>query len=643
MTTDTTRPATQQTLIGDLERHLFGEGRLQRLYELLGAHPMTIDGRDGTRFAVWAPNAREVSVVGDFNGWQAGHDPLHRDGENGLWVGFVPGLGAGAGSLYKFQITGPRAETQGLKADPVAFRAQHPPQTASVVHGLVQRDWQDGDWMRSRAASDPLCSPMSVYEVHLGSWARVAEHHGRYLSYDELAGRLIPYALELGFTHLELMPVSEYPFDGSWGYQPVSLYAPSIRYGTPDEFASFVDRCHQAGLGVLLDWVPGHFPADAHGLARFDGTALYEHEDPRQGFHQDWNTLIYNYGRTEVRNFLIANALFWLDRFHVDGLRVDAVASMLYLDYSRREGEWVPNHFGGRDNLEAISFLQELNTTVHREFPGAVVIAEESTAYPGVSRPVSEGGLGFTLKWNMGWMHDTLRYFSREPAHRPWHQNDLTFALQYAFSENFLLPLSHDEVVHGKGSLLNKMPGDDWQRFANLRALYGLMWAHPGKKLLFMGDEFGQRAEWSHDHGLDWTLLDAEPHKGLQRLVAALNRCLREQPALYRLDHQPAGFRWVDTRDAQAGVLSWLRLAGDDSDEILAVLNLQPQTHERYRIGVPRAGGWSLLLNTDAAQFGGSDAPAPTRVQAQPVPWHGLDHSIEIPLPPLAAMLLVSR
>jgi 1,4-alpha-glucan branching enzyme len=632
---------TPGDLIGDLERHLFREGRLLRLYELLGAHPMHLGGRDGTRFVVWAPNAREVSVVGDFNGWHAGRNPLRPDGDSGLWAGFVPGVGAGA--LYKYQITGPRAESQALKADPVAFRAQHPPETASVVHGLVQHPWQDERWIDARAASDPRRAPMSVYEVHLGSWARIHEHNDRYLSYDELADRLIPYACEMGFTHLELMPIAEYPFDGSWGYQPVSLFAPSIRHGTPDEFAAFVDRCHQAGLGVLLDWVPGHFPSDAQGLARFDGTALYEHEDPRQGYHQDWNTLIYNYGRDEVRNFLIANALYWLDRFHLDGLRVDAVASMLYLDYSRREGEWIPNRLGGRDNLEAITFMQELNTITHREHPGTVVIAEESTAYPGVSRPVHDGGLGFSFKWNMGWMHDTLRYFAREPQHRSWHQNDLTFALHYAFSENFLLPLSHDEVVHGKGSLLNKMPGDEWQRFANLRALFGMMWAHPGKKLLFMGGEFGQKREWSHDHSLDWHLLDEPMHRGLRALVAALNRCLGEHPALYRLDHEARGFQWVDASDAGSSVLSWIRRADDTTPEVLVVLNLLPRVHERYRIGVPHDGEWALLLNTDAADFGGSDAPAPGVVRAEAQPWHGMTHSIEIPLPPLAALLLEPR
>ncbi|MEZ5652579.1 MAG: 1,4-alpha-glucan branching protein GlgB [Burkholderiaceae bacterium] len=628
-------------LIGDLERHLFNEGRLWRLYELLGAHPMRIDGREGTRFVVWAPNASEVSVVGDFNDWAGGRDPLQVDGGSGLWAGFIPGVAPGA--LYKYQITGPRAEGQMLKADPVGFRAQHPPETASVVQGLVQRPWQDEAWMTERAQRNPLQAPMSIYEVHLGSWARVPEHNNRYLSYHELGERLIPYALEMGFTHLELMPVSEYPFDGSWGYQPIGLFAPSIRYGTADEFAEFIDRCHQAGLGVLLDWVPGHFPNDAHGLARFDGTALYEHADPRQGFHRDWNTLIYNFGRTEVRNFLIANALYWLDRFHIDGLRVDAVASMLYLDYSRSEGEWVPNRLGGRDNLEAIEFMHELNTVAHGEHPGAVVIAEESTAYPGVSRPVDHGGLGFTFKWNMGWMHDTLRYFARDPIHRHWHQDELTFALQYAFSENYVLPLSHDEVVHGKGSLIGKMPGDDWQRFANLRALFGMMWAHPGKKLLFMGGEFGQKREWSHDHSLDWHLLDDPAHRGLQRLVAELNRCLRERPALHRLDHSPDGFRWVDTRDSAASVLSWLRIADEPGSELLVILNLQPRVHERYRIGVPGAGPWRLLLNTDAAMFGGSDAPAPTQVQADEHPLHGMSHSIEVPLPPLATLLLGRR
>lgn len=637
-TLDATATAAALGPPGELDKHLIAEGRHFRLFELLGAHPGRRDNVVGTRFAVWAPNARQVSVVGDFNGWNPQADPMRVIPGLGIHECFVAGVDRG--QRYKYAILDRDGRQLPFKADPVAMRAEHPPQTASIVQGLVDHAWQDDEWMGRRAQWNPLTSPLSIYEVHLGSWARVPEQNDRYLSYAELAQRLVPYVRDLGFTHIELLPVSEYPFDGSWGYQPTGLFAPTIRHGTPEEFAAFVDSCHQAGIGVILDWVPGHFPSDAHGLARFDGTALYEHEDPRQGFHRDWNTLIYNYGRSEVRNFLIANALFWLDRFHIDGLRVDAVASMLYLNYSRNEGEWIPNRHGGVENLDAIDFLRELNVRTHADFPGTMTIAEESTAWPGVSRPVDIGGLGFTLKWNMGWMHDTLQYFARDPMHRRHHQGELTFALVYAFSENFVLPFSHDEVVHGKGSLVGKMPGDDWLKFANLRACYGFMWAHPGKKLLFMGDEFGQRREWNHDVSLDWHLADSGLHGGMRRLVSDLNALLGDAPALHECDTSPEGFDWIDAGDHANSVLSFCRRDARGRAGIVAICNFTPVPRSDYRVGMPAAGRWRVRIDTDAVAYGGSGHASIEELTTEAVAWHGRPESVVLTLPPLATVIL---
>ncbi|TVQ34725.1 MAG: 1,4-alpha-glucan branching protein GlgB [Geminicoccaceae bacterium] len=625
-------------VLGEMDVYLLAEGRHRRLYEKLGAHPRTIDGVDGVTFAVWAPNATRCSVVGEFNRWDGRAHVMRKRIECGVFEIFVPGVKKG--HHYKYELLGPHGELLPLKADPVGFRAEHPPQTASVVSGLVERAWGDQAWMAERQRRHDRHSPISIYEVHLGSWMRVPEEGGRYLSYLELAERLVPYVQQMGFTHIELLPISEYPFDGSWGYQPVGLFAPTIRHGTPDEFAAFVDACHQAGIGVIIDWVPGHFPSDSHGLAHFDGTALYEHADPRQGFHKDWNTLIYNYSRTEVCNFLIANALYWLDRFHIDGLRVDAVASMLYLDYSREHGEWIPNEFGGNENLGAIAFMRQLNELVYGEYPGAVTIAEESTAWPAVSKPTYLGGLGFGYKWNMGWMHDTLSYAGREPVFRRFHQNDLTFGMLYAFSENFILPLSHDEVVHGKGSLLGRMKGDRWQRFANLRAYFGFMWTHPGKKLLFMGGEFGQEREWNHDQSLDWHLLDDAMHRGMQHLMGELNAMLRTTAALYEIDSEWTGFEWIDASDSEQSVITYLRKAKDGGIAVVAC-NFTPVVRHGYRIGVPLAGAYAERLNTDHASFGGSGVSNGGLVHSEDVPWHGRQQSLRLTLPPLATLVLV--
>ena len=622
---------------GEIDLHLLGEGTHLQLYERLGAHPRTLDGVDGTVFAVWAPNARRVAVVGDFNRWDGRVHPMRLHPGIGVWEIFLPAVGPGA--AYKFEIRGLSGDLLPLKTDPFAFRAEHPPKTASIVHGLPDFDWDDAAWLSRRADAQRRDAPVSIYEVHAGSWRRVPEEGDRPLSWRELGDQLIPYASDLGFTHIELLPVSEYPFDGSWGYQPIGLYAPTSRFGPPEDFAAFVDRCHRAGLGVLLDWVPGHFPADEHGLARFDGTALYEHADPRQGMHQDWGTLIYNYGRAEVRNFLVGNALFWLDRFHVDGLRVDAVASMLYLDYSRKAGEWVPNRFGGRENLEAVEFLRQTNVEAFGRHDGVTTVAEESTAWPGVSRPAHLGGLGFGYKWNMGWMNDTLRYMQKDPVHRPWHHSDLTFGLLYAFSENFVLPLSHDEVVHGKGSLLAKMPGDDWQKFANLRAYYGFMWAHPGKKLLFMGGEFAQNAEWNHDRSLDWHLLGEDRHAGMQRLVGDLNRLYRALPALHVRDCEADGFEWIDGSNSADSVFAWQRRGRDGDRPVLAVSNFTPVPRQGYRVGVPLGGRWAERLNTDAAGYGGSGLGNFGGVEAEAAPWHGRPHSLVLTLPPLSTLI----
>jgi 1,4-alpha-glucan branching enzyme len=621
--------------LGEMDTHLLGEGSHRRLCEKLGSQPCTMEGVAGVAFAVWAPNARRVSVVGDFNAWDGRRHPMRKRVEAGVWELFVPGIGEGV--LYKYQIIGPHGDRLPLKSDPFAFSLEAPPSTASRVAGKVGDGWHDADWMSQRKVMHEPSRPISIYEVHAGSWRRGASDS--FFSYDRLADELIPYVKDLGFTHIELLPISEHPFSGSWGYQPVGLFAPTARFGPPEAFARFVDRCHRADIGVLIDWVPAHFPTDPHGLARFDGTALYEHEDPRLGVHRDWNTLIYNFGRREVANFLAANALFWLDRYHVDGLRVDAVASMLYLDYSRPAGEWVPNVYGGRENLEAVSFLKALNTIAYGTHPGIVTIAEESTAWPQVSRPVDQGGLGFGYKWNMGWMHDTLAYMSRDPVHRAHHHNELTFGLVYAFSENFILPLSHDEVVHGKGSLLGKMPGDPWQKFANLRAYLAFMWTHPGKKLLFMGGEFAQEREWSHDHALDWHLLADWRHRGMQNLMRDLNRLYRDTPALHALDCEPAGFEWIEGGDAAQSVLAYLRRGTTGARPVLVVCNFTPIMRDSYRVGVPDGGRWAERLNSDGDAYGGSNVGNAGGADAAPRAHHGCPFSLEIKLPPLATLV----
>ena len=630
----TADPHSFPPTLGDLDLHLIGEGRHRRLHETLGAHVGSHEGVQGTAFALWAPSARGVRVVGDFNDWDGQLNPMRSLESSGLWELFLPGVGDGA--FYKFEI-----ETQDrsiiLKTDPFAFRTEPPPGTASIVH-TPSYTFNDEGWMKERASSDLLREPMSVYEVHLGSWRRSPE--GDALTYSDMAPLLADYCREMGFTHVELLPVAEHPFGGSWGYQVSHYFAPTSRYGTPDEFRALVDTLHTAGIGVIVDWVPAHFPKDEWALARFDGTALFEHLDPRKGEHPDWGTLIFNYGRNEVRNFLISNALFWLEEFHIDGLRVDAVASMLYLDYSREEGQWLPNRFGGRENLEAIEFLKELNSVVQAEHPGALMIAEESTAWPGVSRPVHLGGLGFGFKWNMGWMHDTLQYFSKESIHRRFHHNQLTFSLVYAFSENFVLPLSHDEVVHGKGSLINKMPGDEWQRFANLRSLYAFMWAHPGKQLLFMGGEFGQSREWSHDNSLDWHLLDDPLHIGLQRLVSDLNKTYKGVPELWGGDSDPEGFRWIDANDADNNVLSFSRTANESGKHLVCVCNFSPIVRDGFRLGLPAPGPYEEVVNSDSETYGGSNVGNLGSVNSEARAWHGLDQSCEIVLPPLAVVWL---
>ena len=621
-------------VLGEIDIHLLAEGSHLASYRKLGAHPLVHEGVEGVAFAVWAPNAHRVSVVGDFNGWDGRRMPMRNVG--GFWELFVPGLRPG--HLYKYEILGADRQVLPLKADPQAERAERPPNTASIIAEPSRHLWQDGRWMTERWERNDRQAPISIYEVHLGSWRRNLAENGRYLTYRELADQLVPYAAEMGFTHLELMPVTEYPFDGSWGYQPISLFAPTSRYGTPDDFRAFVDACHGSGLGLLLDWVPGHFPTDPHGLGRFDGTALYEHADPRQGFHPDWNTLIYNYGRREVANFLLSSALYWLREFHIDGIRVDAVASMLYLDYSRNPGQWIPNAFGGRENLEAIAFLRRMNELVFGE-AGATSVAEESTAWPMVSRPIYVGGLGFGFKWNMGWMHDTLRYMSLDPIHRKYHHNDLSFGLLYAFHENFILPLSHDEMVHGKGSLIGKMSGDRWQRFANLRAYFTFMWTHPGKKLLFMGGEFAQEREWNHDIGLDWQLLGEPLHEGVRRLVRDLNRLYRSTPALHRLDCEPEGFHWIDVANAAESIISYLRRGRDPHEIAVIICNFTPIPRENYRIGVPLPGRYRERINTDAVEYGGSGIGNAGEVHADPHPMHGHPHSIRLNLPPLGALI----
>jgi 1,4-alpha-glucan branching enzyme len=631
-------------VLGELDVHLLAEGSHLQAYERLGAHLREIDGVAGTAFAVWAPNARRVSVVGDFCDWDGRRLPMRKLHECGVWEIFVPGVVPG--DRYKFEIKGASGALLPLKSDPMALETERPPRTASVVSAPDRFAWSDGAWMGRQAVANHHREPVSIYEVHLGSWRRLAEAGGRPLSYRELAEQLVPYAVDMGFSHLELLPITEFPFDGSWGYQPIGLYAPTSRHGGPDDFRFFVDACHRAGLGVLLDWVPGHFPSDPNGLSRFDGTCLYEHADPRQGYQPDWQTLIYNFGRREVANFLLGSALFWLDRYHLDGIRVDAVASMLYLDYSRSDGAWIPNRYGGKENLEAIAFLRRLNELAYARHPGVMTIAEESTAWPGVSRPVWLGGLGFGFKWNMGWMHDALRYFGRDTLFRSWHHNDLTFALLYQYSENFILPISHDEVVHGKGSLISRMPGDRWQQFANLRAFLGYMFCHPGKKLLFMGCEFGQWAEWNHDASLDWPLLDLPEHQGVQGLVRDLNRLYRTEPALHQGDCDPGGFEWIEANDTTNSVLAWLRwpVAAEDQDRFLVCVgNFTPQPHHGYRVGVPAGGRYLERLNTDAACYGGSNLGNAGGVDAEARPWHGRPWSLSLTLPPLAVLVLEGR
>jgi 1,4-alpha-glucan branching enzyme len=623
--------------LSEYDVYLFRQGQHASLWERLGAHPAVRDGQAGVHFGVWAPNADRVAVIGDFDGWQGERAVLTpRPDGSGIWEGFVAGIGVG--TLYKYRIQSRHNGYRSDRADPFGFAAECPPRTASRVCTL-EHDWGDGDWMRTRRERNALDAPMSVYEVHLGSWRRDPSDPQRLPNYREIAHALADYVLDTGFTHVELMPVTEHPFYGSWGYQTTGYFAPTARYGTPQDFKYFVDHLHQCGIGVILDWVPSHFPVDEHGLAFFDGTHLFEHADPRQGFHPEWSSCIFNYGRNEVRAFLLSSALFWLREYHIDGLRVDGVASMLYLDYARKDGEWVPNPHGGHENLEAVGFLRSLNEAVYRDHPDVQTIAEESTAWPMVSRPTWLGGLGFGMKWNMGWMHDTLKYAAQDPIHRRWHHEQLTFSIWYAFTENYVLPLSHDEVVYGKGSLLGKMPGDDWQRFANLRALFGLMWGHPGKKLLFMGGEFGQRSEWAHDHGLDWGALGDPRHEGLRRWIRDLNRCYRGQPALHQVDFSAEGFEWIDARDADASVISFLRRSAGDGPAVMVVCNFTPMVREGYRVGATRPGYWRELLNSDAADYGGSGVGNAGGVEAIEDPAHGRPCSMRLVLPPLGVLM----
>ncbi|MGA9032121.1 MAG: 1,4-alpha-glucan branching protein GlgB [Sulfuricaulis sp.] len=622
----------------DHDVYLFRQGRHSRLYEKLGAHVMSVKNVTGVHFAVWAPNARAVSVVGDFNGWRPGSHPLYsrKDG-CGIWEGFIPGVVAGA--HYKYHLTSQNGKYHVEKADPFAVRTETPPRTASVVWSLDYK-WGDDQWMRTRSEANALNAPMSIYEAHLGSWRRVPEEDNRSLNYRELAVQLTDYVRDMNFTHVELMPITEHPFYGSWGYQTTGYFAPTARNGTPQDCMHLVDCLHQNNVGVILDWVPSHFPTDEHGLVYFDGTYLFEHADPKLGYHPEWNSSIFNYGRHEVRSILTSSALFWLDKYHADGLRVDAVASMLYLDYAREAGEWIPNEYGGRENIQAVQFLRDLNEAVYRDFPGAQTIAEESTAWPMVSRPTYLGGLGFGLKWNMGWMHDTLNYFALDPIYRKYHHDQLTFSIWYAFHENFLLPFSHDEVVHGKGSLLGKMPGDNWQKFANLRLLFGYMYGHPGKKLLFMGGEFGQWREWNHDQSLDWHLLEHAPHQGIQRWMQDLNHLYRAEPALFTRDFDMSGFEWADLHDWEHSIISFYRKGANPDDIILVVCNFTPVPQANYRVGVSRGGFWSEVLNSDAVTYGGSGQGNLGGVEAAPVPAHGRYYSLLLTLPPLGVIYL---
>ncbi len=629
-------PYTFLPQVGDLDLHLFAEGRHRHACSFLGAREHTADGVSGVLFAVWAPNAARASVVGDFNNWDGRRHPMRVCGGSGVWELFIPDLEPG--HIYKYEIRNRDSGEILLKADPYGQRYELRPRTGSVIPALATYAWSDGEWMTQRQHYDWQHRPMSVYEVHLGSWQRGRE--GEFLNYREAAHRLVDYALDMGFTHIELLPITEHPYDPSWGYQVTGYFAPTSRFGEPDDFRYFVDHCHRNGIGVLLDWVPAHFPKDAHGLARFDGTPLYEHADPRLGEHKDWSTLIFNFGRNEVKSFLLSSAIYWLEEMHIDGLRVDAVASMLYLDYSREEGEWIPNEHGGRENLLAIEFIRELNVAVHQQCPGALMIAEESTSWPQVSRPTYVGGLGFDIKWNMGWMNDTLRYMAQEPIHRQYHHGMLTFSMLYCFTENFMLPFSHDEVVHGKQSMLHRMPGDEWQRHANLRTLYAYQFTHPGKKLLFMGTEFGQGKEWDSTGVLDWYVLEYPLHQGMQRLVRDLNHLYGNKPALYRNEFDWKGFEWIDCHDAQQSVISYLR-KGDDDELMVVVLNLTPVSRHGYRIGVPTGGGYREVLNTDAAIYGGSDTGnGPELLEAEEKPWMNRPHSLALTLPPLAAIML---
>jgi 1,4-alpha-glucan branching enzyme len=627
------------SLLSADDLYLFNEGSHFRLYRKLGAHPLTVDGVTGTYFAVWAPDAEKVFVAGDFNGWDRGSHPLVPRGQSGLWDGFIPGVGPGM--LYKYHIHSRFQMYKVDKADAFGFYFEAPPRTAAVVWDLDYA-WCDQEWMAARRAKNALNAPLAIYEVHLGSWRRKPEDGDRFLTYRELAPELAAYVKDLGFTHVEFLPIMEHPFYGSWGYQTLGYFAPTSRFGTPQDFMYLVDYLHQQDIGVILDWVPSHFPSDEHGIGFFDGTHLYEHADPRKGFHPDWESKIFNYGRNEVRNFLISSALFWLDYYHADGLRLDAVASMLYLDYSRKKGEWIPNPYGGNENLEAIDLLRQFNKEIYANYPDVQTAAEESTAWPMVSRPIYVGGLGFGLKWDMGWMHDTLEYMSRDPLFRKYHHNQLTFRMLYAWTENFVLPLSHDEVVHGKGSLIRKMPGDDWQKFANLRLLFGYMYAQPGKKLLFMGDEFGQWDEWYHEQSLDWHLLEYPAHDGVKRWVADLNRVYREEPALHERDFDPAGFQWIDCTDIDHSVVSFLRRGQSTGDLILVVANFTPQTHYHYRVGAPRGGFWQELLNGDAPLYGGSSQGNFGGLEASSSGHHGQPFSLDLTLPPLAVVFFKS-
>ena len=623
-------------MLSDYDLYLFGEGRHHEIYNKLGAHPREIDGVQGVNFAVWAPNAYKIAVVGDFNRWDSRTHAMQSRGGTGVWEIFIPDIGIG--TVYKFEIRSHNRGYRAEKADPYGFYSELRPNTASIIYDISQYTWQDKEWMKARAHQDQLEQPLNIYEAHLGSWKRDAD--GEYLTYRELADTLVPYLVEMGYTHIELLPVTEHPLDASWGYQVIGYYAPTSRFGTPEDFMYFVDVCHQNNIGIILDWVPAHFPKDEHGLNYFDGTHLYSHEDPRKGEQLDWGTMIFNYGRNEVRNFLVANALFWLKEYHIDGLRVDAVSSMIYLDFSRENGQWIPNMYGSNENLEALAFLREFNEVAHVEAPGAITIAEESTSWAMVSRPTYVGGLGFTFKWNMGWMHDTLKYMQRDPIFRRFHHNQITFALLYAFSENFVLSLSHDEVVHGKGSLIGKMPGDYWQQFAQLRLLFGYQYTQVGKILNFMGAEFGQFSEWSEARSLDWHLLEYEKHTQMLKWTKDLNHFYRSQPALYEVDFEASGFRWIDANDADASTYSYIRFARDPNDFLIMVLNFTPVVRENYQLGVPEAGFYQEMLNSDAEEYGGSNVGNMGGVESKPIEQHGLPHSISLRLPPLGILIL---